>query len=169
MTVPRFRRFAYRLRALGVLVAGCLALTGCPQIDRIWIENDSDLKIDFQVNLQYPDTTLERAGPNTYAVPRSRSWIKVVNRKWIDVIRDRQQVTVFFAEWKPVEFYTQGRQVAQEIYGKLVLTMEVLDSLGWVIRFPQDVGPCPACSGQVPSGMETSRDPRAGCSSGDCS
>ena len=148
----RFRRVVISLRAWAMVVAGCTTIAGCPQIDRICVENDSDLKVDLLVNLAYPDTTYERALANSYVDPRSRSSIKVVNRKWIDVISARQQVTVLFAEWKPAEFYQQGRPGPQEVFGKLVLTIDVLDSLGWVVRFPQNVADCPACGSHLVPG-----------------
>jgi hypothetical protein len=117
------------------LMEGCNAFR-MTLTDNIRVENYSDHKLHLLVNFDYPDTSLTISTPNTYVDPKDHSTLKLVNRKWEDLFEEKEKVTIFFAEWKPEEFYREGRQGEQKIYGKMILTRAKLDSLGGIITFP---------------------------------
>ena len=140
-----------RAPVLALVIAGAVACGACELLfapvvavskfrmdvtDNIPVDNRSDLKLDLFVNFEYPDTTFSRASLNSYVDPRDRGSLRVVNRRWIDVLEEERQITVFFAEWKPVECYRGDRQCPQTVFATLGVTRALLDSLDWVLTFP---------------------------------
>lgn len=76
-----------------------------------------------------PDTTFARAHVNTYVDLRDNGSLTLVNRKWATLFQEGAQVTVFFAEWQPTEFYRQRPRGPQRVYSRRMLTKARLDSL----------------------------------------
>lgn len=120
------------------LVDGCKTLS-MTKTDNIDVRNNSELTLDILINHNYPDTTFQNAKLNSYVTPNETGSLVLVNREWEEYLKEKERITVFFAERKQAEFYDSGRMGQQKLYGKLILSQAKLDSLGGEIVFPDDV------------------------------
>lgn len=120
------------------LVDGCKTLS-MTKTDNIDVRNNSELALDMLVNHNYPDTTFQNAELNSYITPKDTGSLVLVNREWEEYLKEKEKITIFFAERMTDDFYESGRQGQQHVYGKLILSQAKLDSLGGEIVFPDDV------------------------------
>jgi hypothetical protein len=121
-----------------VVVVGCGA---CPQLkmttgDIIPVVNRSNDTLHLFVNEAYPDTSVERAWYSSLVLPNERGGLGVLNRSWDSYLNEKGSVTVIFASSPRKDLSTRAAAGEQVVLGRVVLSKEVLDSLGGVIEFP---------------------------------
>ena len=111
-----------------------LPIIGCEHVrmdffdDKLKVINHSQSDIQVLVNLDYPDTSIEKARYKQEIKANGASTILILNQTWEGVLKDKNKVTIFII--------SEGKNDSESIE-KIVLSKEQLDMMDWIVNYPK--------------------------------